>query len=102
MRYPILVMRTPHPSGNKVFVESFYHPEKVLILDLGAWTYICGVENVLKTDRGHIQPITALARSPSGSLCLIVFRVNPFETDIDKYVTWEVWGVLKSLNSDPI
>ena len=47
-RYPILVYRTPHPSNNKVFVESLYHPEKVRILHLGAWTYICGVENVLK------------------------------------------------------
>ena len=31
-----------------------------------------------------------------------MFRVNPFESEIEKYVTWEVWGVLQSLNSDPI
>ena len=32
----------------------------------------------------------------------MIFRVNPFEIEIDKYVKWEVLGVLKSINSDPI
>ena len=73
------------------------------ILDLGAWTYICGVENVLRTpEKGQIQPFSALARSPAGQICLVIFRVNPFEIDIDKYVEWEVLGVLKSINQDPI
>ena len=31
-----------------------------------------------------------------------MFRVNPFEIEIDKYVKWEILGVLKSINSDPI
>lgn len=73
-------------------------------MDLGEWKYICGVENVLKTtaEKGQIQPFSALAKSPSGKLCLVVFKVNPFETELDKFVTWEVWGVLESLNNDEI
>ena len=43
-----------------------------------------------------------MVQSPSGKLCLVVFKVNPFEIDIDKYVTWEVAGMLESLNGDPI
>ena len=52
--YPCMVYRAPHPQGNKVFVETLYSPEKVRILDLGEWTYICGLETVKGEDKGHV------------------------------------------------
>lgn len=54
-KYPCLVYCGPNPTRDKVYVQSLYHPEKVRILDLGKWKYMCGVENVLKTpEKGQV------------------------------------------------
>ena len=48
IRYPCMVYRAPNPAKNKVFIQNIYDPEKIKILDLGDWKFICGVENVLR------------------------------------------------------
>ena len=72
------------------------------ILDLGEWTYVCGVENVRKGKLGLKQPFTAMVKSPQGDLCIVLFKVNPFETDLNKFVTWEILGVIQSISGDAI
>lgn len=38
--YPCLFYRAPNAMSNKVFVQNFYDPEQVRILDLGKWKFL--------------------------------------------------------------
>lgn len=72
MRYPCMVYRAPNPKRNKIIFQSYYWPEQIRCLDLGEWTYCCGIENMLRLkSKGQIQPFTAIAKSPDGTNCLI-------------------------------
>ena len=49
-----------------------------------------------------MQLFSVLMKSPDDKICLVLIKVNPFETELTKVITWEVAGVLQSLNGDPI
>lgn len=93
--YPCLFYRAPNALSNKVFIQNFYSPEQVRILDLGKWKFLCSVENVLRTaEKGQVQVFSVMMKSPEGKICLVLFKVNPFETELSKVIQWEVAGVV--------
>lgn len=64
---------------------------------------VTGIENCIKSDdKGQSQIFTALLKSPEGNLCIALLKVNPFETDIQKSMSWEILGEVRSLSDEPI
>ena len=41
---------TPYLSRNKIFLQNFYYPEDIHILDLGKWKLVSFVENCLEAE----------------------------------------------------
>lgn len=81
IRYPCIMHCAPYRSATKVFLQNFYYPEYVNMLDLGYWKLIIFVENCFEEaqEAGQIQTFTALVRAPDKKLCLVSFKVHQFD-----------------------
>ena len=52
VKYPCIMHCTPYLKRNKIFIQNFYFPEDIHILDLGKWKLVCFVENCLAIEDG--------------------------------------------------
>lgn len=103
VRFPIIQHSAPYPSKSKVFLQNFYYPEKVHVLNLGQWQMVVDVENCLtSTDKGQTQIFTSIVKSPEHKLCLSMMKVHPFEENFCEATRWEILGELRSLTDEAI